>query len=183
PLTTHICHPLIGTTALLTPYLNYFTLPGNGRHYTVTDGPVQLFAIDSGNGAGDGSDSPEPDGYTSTSVQGQWLKAQLAASTATWKLVYFHHPAYSSGVLGSNAVMQWPFQAWGATAVFAGSDHDYERLNIGGTPYFVNGVGGESYVAFTGTPLPQSQVRYADNWGAMRVDASDTQIQFRFISL
>jgi hypothetical protein len=172
-----------GTPPLPTPYLNYFTLPGNERYYTFTQGPVQFFAIDSGNGAGDGSDSPEPDGYSSTSVQGQWLKAQLAASTAPWKIVYFHHPAYSSGVLGSNAVMQWPFQAWGATAVMAGSDHDYERLNIGGLPYFVNGLGGESYVAFTGAPAAGSQVRYADNWGAMHVTASDTQIQFQFISL
>jgi hypothetical protein len=172
-----------GTPPLPTPYLNYFTLPGNERYYTFTQGPVQFFCIDSGNGAHDGSDSPEPDGYSSTSVQGQWLQAQLAASTAQWKIVYFHHPAYSSGVLGSNAVMQWPFQAWGATAVMAGSDHDYERLNEGGLPYFVNGIGGESYVAFTGTPIAGSQVRYAGNWGAMHVTASDTQIQFQEISI
>jgi tartrate-resistant acid phosphatase type 5 len=180
---THDWQTRSGTPALPTPYLNYFTLPGNERYYTFTQGPVQFFAIDSGDGSGGNSDGFDPDGFSKTSVQAQWLQSQLAASTAPWKIVYFHHPAFSSGVLGSNSIMQWPFQQWGATAVISGSDHDYERLNVGGLPYFVNGVGGESYVAFTGTPLAGSQVRYADNWGAMHVTASDTSIQFQFVSV
>jgi len=54
------------------PYLNYFTgLPGNGRHYTFTAGPVQFFALD--------SDGNEPDGTSSTSTQALWLQSQLAA--------------------------------------------------------------------------------------------------------
>jgi hypothetical protein len=172
-----------GSPALPTPYLNYFTLPGNERYYTFTQGPVQFFCIDSGNGAHDGTDSPEPDGYSSTSVQGQWLKAQLAASTAQWKIVYFHHPAYSSGYFGDNTVMQWPFAQWGATAVMAGSDHDYERINVGGLTYFVNGIGGESYGAMTRTADPGSQVYYGNNYGAMKVTATDTQIQFQEIAV
>ena len=86
------------------PYLNYFTLPGNERYYTVTDGNTEIFIVN--------SDSHEPDGTSSTSTQGKWLQAQLAASTATWKVVLFHHPAYSSGGIGSNSYMQWPFQSW-----------------------------------------------------------------------
>ncbi len=74
------------------PYLNYFTLPGNGRYYIFTQGSVQFFAID--------SDPNEPDGTSSTSVQATWLKNQFAASTATWKIVYFHNPPYSSDSLG-----------------------------------------------------------------------------------
>ena len=70
------------------PYLNYFTLPGNGRYYTFTQGPVQFFALD--------SDGNEPDGITSTSTQALWLQAQLAASTATYKIVYMYEPPYSS---------------------------------------------------------------------------------------
>ena len=63
------------------PHLDYFTLPGNERYYTFTQGAVQFFAID--------ADPHEPDlGYvndtTSTvnSVEAQWLKSALAASTA-----------------------------------------------------------------------------------------------------
>ncbi|MFL5331350.1 MAG: Ig-like domain-containing protein [Gemmataceae bacterium] len=170
-----------GTPALPTPYLNYFTLPGNERYYTFTRGPIQFFAIDSGDGTGTDSDSFDPDGYSSTSVQAQWLQSQLAASAAPWKLVYFHHSPYSSGDHGNDPIMQWPFQAWGATAVLTGHDHDYERLSVGGLPYFVNGLGGYSLDPL-GPTAAGNQVRYDGDFGAMRIDASDTSIQFKFIT-
>src|SRR5262249_16469122 len=84
------------------PYLSFFTLPNNGRSYTVTEGPVQLFAVD--------SNISEPDGNLGTSVQAAWLKSQLAASTAPWKIVYFSEAPYSSGTTnGSSTWMQWSF--------------------------------------------------------------------------
>lgn len=163
------------------PYLDYFTLPGNERYYTFTQGPVQFFAID--------SDNKEPDldfvsGSTSTasSPQGKWLKNALAASTAQWKIVYFHHAPYSSGnVHGSAPFMQWPFKEWGADAVFAGHVHNYERVVRDGVPYFVNGSGGRDLVGFT-TPVQGSKLRYNDDYGAMRVDASGAAITFQFIT-
>ncbi|MCW5853898.1 MAG: metallophosphoesterase [Anaerolineae bacterium] len=156
------------------PYLAYFTLPGNERYYTTTWGPVGLFAVD--------SDPSEPDGISSTSVQAQWLQASLAQSTACWKLVYFHHPPLSSGLHGSNLWMQWPFQAWGASAVLAGHDHTYERISRGDFPYFVNGLGGATRYPF-GAPVSGSVVRYADNYGALRVTASRTAITYQFIAI
>ena len=98
------------------PYLNYFTLPGNERYYDIIRGPVHLFALD--------SDSHEPNGNSSSSIQAQWLQGRLAASTSAWNLVYMHHPPYSSGSdHGSTPVMQWPYQQWGASVVLAGHDH------------------------------------------------------------
>src|SRR5437764_3914127 len=41
------------------PFLDYFTLPGNERYYTVTQGNVGIFVVD--------SESQEPDGTSSTS--------------------------------------------------------------------------------------------------------------------
>ena len=159
-------------TGSLQPYTDYFTLPGNERYYTVTQGPVQIFVID--------SDPNEPDGRTPTSLQAQWLQAQLAASPATWKLVTMHHPPYSSSsVHGSDSAMQWPYSVWGATAVLAGHDHTYERLWADGIPYFVNGLGGRS-IYDLGTPLPQSAFRYNGDYGAMRVFASDFCINYTF---
>ena len=43
------------------PYLAYFTLPGNERYYTFTNGPVQLFCLN--------MCKQEPDGVTNTSAQ------------------------------------------------------------------------------------------------------------------
>ena len=155
------------------PYTDYFTLPNNERYYTTVQGNVQLFIVN--------SDSHESNGTSQNSTQGQWLKNALASSSAQWKLVLFHHPAYSSGSIGSNSYMQWPFQQWGASAVISGHDHDYERIDKGGFPYFVDGLGGESIVGF-GRTVSGSQVRYNDDYGAMLIDTSSSAMTFKFIN-
>ncbi|HEV8538588.1 MAG TPA: metallophosphoesterase [Bacteroidota bacterium] len=154
-------------------YMDYFELPGNERYYDVVWGPVQLFALD--------SDGHEPDGATSSSTQARWLQNKLDSSKATWKLVYFHHPPYSSGSHGSSSSMQWPFQSWGATAVLAGHDHHYERIIRNNFPYFVNGLGGKSRYSF-GTTVSGSVVRYNADYGAMLVEANEDSITFQFFT-
>ncbi|QNP51364.1 metallophosphoesterase [Hymenobacter qilianensis] len=157
------------------PYRDYFTLPGNGRYYDFVRGDVHLFAIN--------SDPAEPDGIDANSAQASWLKKKLAASSARWKIVYFHHAPYSSsGHHGSIAVMQWPFGEWGASAVLAGHDHHYERLLVDGLPYFVNGVGGRSVNAIRKQPLPQSQAIYDTNYGAMLLNATPDSLVFQFFN-
>ncbi|HNB50529.1 MAG TPA: PQQ-dependent sugar dehydrogenase, partial [Anaerolineales bacterium] len=152
------------------------TLPGNERYYDFTWGPVHFFALD--------SDSREADGVGESSVQAQWLQQALAASTSPWKIVYMHHAPYSSGAYeGSTTWARWPYAEWGADAVLAGHDHIYERLEIDGIPYFVNGLGGyPSRYDFT-TSLPESQVRYQEKHGAMRVTATETTLTFDFFTV
>ena len=153
------------------PYLDYFTLPGNERYYDFVWGPVHFFAID--------SDPHEPDGRSVYSKQAQWLKEGLANSTAPWKIVYMHHPPYSSGSHGSVPELQWPYQEWGATAVMSGHTHIYERIVQDGFPYFVNGLAGAARHPFK-WKVPGSQVKYRDDYGAMLVEADDYEITFRF---
>jgi tartrate-resistant acid phosphatase type 5 len=160
-------------TARARPYLDYFELPGNERYYDYTWGPLHLFAIS--------SDSREPDGVGMSSPQAAWLKERLDASTEPWKIVYFHQPPYSSGTHGSVDWMRWPFKKWGATAVLAGHDHTYERLSIGGIPYFVDGVGGGPIYSFL-LVLEGSQVRYNDDYGAMLITADSSHITFQFFN-
>ncbi|MEW6241109.1 MAG: metallophosphoesterase, partial [Chloroflexota bacterium] len=155
------------------PYLDYFTLPGNERYYDFVRGPVHFFVVD--------SDSYEPSGITSTSLQAAWLQNALAASTSPWNLVYLHHAPYSSGEHGSNTTLQWPYAAWGADAVLAGHDHTYERIFRDGIVYFVNGLGGRSIYSF-GAPVTGSQFRYNEDYGAMLVDATEVQVTFEFIN-
>ncbi|MEI7848673.1 MAG: metallophosphoesterase [Chloroflexota bacterium] len=153
------------------PYLTYFSLPGNHRYYDLVQGPVHFFMLD--------SDKHEPDGITATSIQALWLKKALSESTSPWNIVVLHHAPYSSGKHGSSPDLQWPFQAWGADAVLAGHDHIYERLSVDKIPYFIDGVGGDTIYEL-GTPLPESQVRYNADFGAMLVNATDTKIIFEF---
>jgi hypothetical protein len=178
---TNLFFPALGNHDWLTtnaqPYLDYFTLPGNERYYDFAWGPVHIFILDSA--------TNEPDGYTSTSTQGVWLQAQLAAASEPWKLVAFHHPPYSSGTVhGSTAYMQWPFEAWGATATVSGHDHGYERVVQHDFPYFVDGLGGQSKsgYSFTTPPVSGSAIRYNSAYGAMRVEATTSDITFQFIS-
>ena len=153
------------------PYLDYFALPGNERYYDFVRGPVHFFALD--------SDEHEPDGFNLGSAQAAWLKQVLTDSNSTWNIVYMHYPPFSSGWHGSNPVVQWPFAAWGADAVLGGHDHLYERLQVDGIPYFINGAGGGGLYNFK-DPIPESQFRYSANFGAMLVNAELTKISFEF---
>ncbi|HET7538482.1 MAG TPA: metallophosphoesterase [Polyangiaceae bacterium] len=160
-------------TAGAEPYLDYFTLPNNERYYQVTRGNVQLFALD--------SDPAEPDGTAADSKQARWLSAQLGAALAPWRVVFFHHPPYSSSsVHGSTLEMRWPFAEWGASIVYAGHDHTYERLAVDGLPYIVNGVGGNELYEL-GEPLPETVVRHADVHGLVLVTATATEFVSRFL--
>ena len=130
------------------------TAIGCGTHYHIAPpgGLVHVFSLN--------SDCSEPNGNTAGSVQGAWLQAALAASTAPWKLVIAHHAPYSSCTShGSQAFMQWGFEGMGAHAVLSGHDHTYERvLMASGMPYFVNGIGGQSRNSF-GTPIMGEPLR------------------------
>lgn len=99
-------------------YRDYFRIPGthfpntsrNERYYDFEWADVHFFFIN--------SNTQERDGTGASSRQARWLKDQLAASTAAWKLVVDHHPPYSSDAKhGSSRFMRWPFAEWGADAV------------------------------------------------------------------
>ena len=158
-------------TAGAQPYLDYFTLPGNERYYDFVRGNVHLFALD--------SDPSEPDGVAVDSAQAQWLRAGLAAAPEKWRVVYMHHPPYSSGPHGSNAYMQWPFRQWGATFVVSGHDHDYERVEADGMTYLVCGLGGAPAYQF-GPALSGTRARFQGGYGAGLVEVGAEHMRFRF---
>ncbi|MFN8382104.1 MAG: metallophosphoesterase [Anaerolineales bacterium] len=154
-------------------YFKYFGFYKQESFYDVIQGPVHFFIVN--------SNKEEPDGYTSTSTQAKWLKKTMLASTSPFNVVVFHHPPYSSGRHGSNEYMRWPFKEWGADVVLSGHDHIYERLLVNGLPYFVNGIGGAELYNFD-VIVPESQVRYNQDFGAMRVEASSTTMKFQMIT-
>jgi hypothetical protein len=157
------------------PYFNFFTLPGNERYYDFIKGNCHFFVID--------SDVNEPDGITASSVQANWLRNGLAASNARFKIVYFHHPPYSSGQHGNNYDMRWPFKEWGATVVLCGHEHNYERLvDSTGMTYFVNGLGGKDWRDFA-VVVPESRYRFTSNYGAMLITSYNDSINFKFYSV
>jgi hypothetical protein len=77
-----------------------------------------------------------------------WIEKELAASGSEWKIVFFHHPLYSSGAAhGSDvqlrAVLEPIFVKHHVNLVLSGHDHFYERVKPQqGIYYFV--VGGSA---------------------------------------
>ena len=95
---------------------------------------VRLFALE--------STYPEPE-------QIAWLTRELESSREDWKVVYLHHPLYSSaGRHGSDValreVLEPLFIKYNVSVVFTGHDHVYERIEPQhGISYFVAGSGGQ----------------------------------------
>lgn len=91
--------------------------------YATTIGDWQVLSLNSNCAAAGGCGRD--------SAQGRWLAAELAASTATCQLAFWHHPRFSSGSHGDSAAVQplWELlQEHGAELVLSGHDHGYERF-------------------------------------------------------
>jgi predicted phosphodiesterase len=116
---------------------NRFYKPWNmdgERYYAYTKKNVRFFVLD--------SDYIDP-------KQLDWLTKELGDSDDDWKIVYFHHPLYSSaGRHGSETdlrlVLEPLFVKYGVNVVFSGHDHVYERIKPQkGIYYFVSGSAGQ----------------------------------------
>jgi len=94
---------------------------------------VEFFALDSSN-----LDRP----------QIRWLDKRLGKSKAAWKIVFLHHPLYTSGRYrnGSQAhrlALEPVLVKHGVDVVFSGHEHLYQRSELQqGVQYFVSGAAG-----------------------------------------
>jgi hypothetical protein len=66
-------------------------------------------------------------------AQLNWLEAELTRAHDEWKVVFFHHPIYSSGArhgsdLALRNALEPLFVNHGVTLALAGHDHFYERI-------------------------------------------------------
>ena len=128
------------------------------------------------------------------SPQGDWLDADLKASTAKCTMAIWHHPRFSSGEHGSDASV-WPF--WdalyraGADVVVNGHDHDYERFGpqdpagredkAAGIREFVVGTGGAGLRDFP-TVAAHSEMRNKDTFGVIRFVLHPTWYEWSFMA-
>jgi hypothetical protein len=115
-------------------YYKLFNMGGE-RYYTFKprDG-VRMFALD--------STYMSPD-------QLKWLEKELGNSGSEWKIVFFHHPLYSSGEthgpsMDLRRVLEPLFIKYGVNVVFNGHEHFYERIKPqSGIYYFIEGASGK----------------------------------------
>ncbi|MBN3939133.1 metallophosphoesterase [Nostoc sp. NMS9] len=115
------------------PQVKYAGFNMKGRYYTFRRGTVQFFALDTNSNADWKNQLP-------------WLEKELSLSNAPWKVVFGHHPIYSSGQYGSNPdfikTFTPLFQKYGVQLYINGHEHNYERTRaIDGTTYLICGAG------------------------------------------
>jgi len=172
-----------GPNGSISTYLGYFTLPDNERYYDFQMGQVHLFVVDSE------SADPANAGPDDNAAQRAWLEAAMTGSDAAYKIVIMHHPPFSSGSHGPNAWMQWDYEEWGASAILAGHDHNYERImrdedgENGAIPYFVSGLGGNGSRAINGPQDPNSEAQFTGQLGTMLITVDDSGMLFAFYSV
>ena len=123
-----------------------------------------------------------------------WLKADLAATTKSCVLAYWHHARFSSGDHGSSTQMStvWDvlYQA-NADVVVEGHDHNYERFapmtasgvrdDARGLRSFVVGTGGTGLRAFS-TIQPNSEFRDNASFGVIKFDLSEGAYGWSFVT-
>jgi Calcineurin-like phosphoesterase len=117
----------------------------------------------------------------------QWLDKELAASGSDWKIVFFHHPIYSSGgTHGSDLQLREQleplFLKYGVDAVFSGHEHFYERIKPQkGIYYFVSGGAGKVRKGDVGkTPLTARA--FDTGYHFMLVEFAKDTLHFQVIS-
>jgi 3',5'-cyclic AMP phosphodiesterase CpdA len=116
-------------------------------------------------------------------AQTDWLKRVLPASAATWKIVVFHHPAWTCGEYRSNAavVQKWVplFEQYGVQLVLNGHDHNYQRFGArNGVRYIVHGGGGAHLYPIETCPSSYPTRRFARAvHGFLFLRATDTELR------
>lgn len=143
-----------------------------GRYYSRVVGDVQLFVLDS-NRVDRG--------------QTRWLRAELAASGAPWRIAVSHHPAWTCGGHRSNRAVRstWVplFERFGVRLVLSGHDHNYQRFRSRGVEYVVDGGGGARLY-----PLARCPASYPRRLGArathgfLVVTATPRRLEVRALS-
>ncbi len=184
------------------------TRPAPGNHEYHTPGAADYFEH-FGDAAGDpaegwysydlgtwhvvvlNSNCDEIGGCGDRSPQLEWLRSDLAASTAVCTVAYSHSPRYSSGPHGGDEAMAsiWAeLDAAGVELLLSGHDHIYERFaprDAAGQPaahgvrQFVVGTGGRSLYDVEASS-PHSEAAYNESFGILVLTLDDGHYHWQF---
>jgi hypothetical protein len=146
---------------------------GGKKYYTFkpTKASVRFFALDSN--------------YMDKD-QLAWLEKELAASQSDWKIMFFHHPLYSSGMHGSAVALREQieplFVKYGVDAVFAGHEHFYERIKPQKGIYYFTSGGAAKLRKGDLKPSELTAKGFDSGYHFMLVEVTQTTLHFQTIS-
>lgn len=138
------------------------------------------------------SNCPFVGGCHAGSPQEAWLRADLAAHPTRCTLAYWHHPRFSTGVVGDSPDIRPLFQALydaNADLLLVGHAHNYQRwspLNPTGAAdaargirQFVVGTGGRAFHEVS-PPDPRQEIANDDTFGVLRLLLSSAGFTWQF---
>jgi hypothetical protein len=134
---------------------------------------VRFFALE--------STYPEPE-------QIRWVEEELKNSGEEWKIMFFHHPLYSSGGrhgsdLRLREALEPLFIQNNVSVVFAGHDHFYERVKPQkGIAHFVVGSGGQLRAGDLEDRSPITARGFDTDYAFLAAEIIDDQLYFNAIS-
>ena len=119
-------------------FFYFFDRPLNEGWFAMTYGNARVIGLDTNVD------------YSTGSRQQDWLLQELQSAAyraATWRIVIFHHPPFTSATAHADDVMVQDqlvplFERHSVDVVFSGHSHTYERYLHDGIPYIVTGGGG-----------------------------------------
>ena len=147
-----------------------FKLPA--FYYTYTAGPAQFFALNTN---------------ALTERQLTWLRAELARSTARWKIVYGHFPVYEQTdytVERQRQLLLPILRQYGVDVYFAGHHHTVQHWQVDGIDYVVTGAGGAPTYSLGDTTTADPARKFVAARPAFaELEVSDSALGIRFVGL
>jgi hypothetical protein len=136
---------------------------------------------------------PGVGGCSSSSPQGRWLAADLAANHSACTLAYWHRPRWKDkgGTNGSSSYFVQALYNAGAEVILSGHEHLYERFapqtpggaaNSNGIRQFTVGTGGKSRQSLASSKPHNSQARQSSTYGVLSLTLRPTSYAWRFVS-
>jgi acid phosphatase type 7 len=178
------------------PYLALHSVPqrtvpinDRGRYYSFDWGNAHFVSLDS-------------NASLEQAVEGNgnmlaWLENDLRFTRAFWRIAFFHHPPYATGMHQGDILCTWArekivpiLERYGVQVVFSGHEHSYQRSHTvrdnttttegDGTVYITSGGGGAVLYRVFANPLlafTQSSHHY------IRAELRGAQLTLRAIGL
>jgi acid phosphatase type 7 len=131
---------------------------------------------------------------TPGSAQYEWLKQDLASSSATCQVAFMHHPRFSSGPHGDERSVTPLWQllySAGVDLVLDGHDHIYERFakqtpsgvrDPNGIREITVGTGGAEHY-WIKKRAPNSVVSNAKTFGVLKLSLLPTSYEWKFMTI
>lgn len=118
----------------------------------------------------------------------EWMHREMGTDRSAWKIVFMHHPPYSSGgkhgsSVALRKVTEPLFVQHGINAVFAGHEHFYERIRPQqGIYYFITGAGGRLRKGDVKRGSPLTAKAFDQDLSFMLVEITRDLLHFQVIS-